>query len=304
MTPPPKLSTPTLASLPIVVQTLFTSTADKLALTHKVIQRRRVLSGSSIALGWLEKPDARLSDLARTAAMIGSPITKQAIAQRLEQASLSTFLRALFEHASSFLFASERSLPMRLLEFEDIDLCDGSIINLPSEHHQRYPGCGAFGQANHAGLKLLTKFSLRSGTLHTELRPAREHDRVTTAACSSKAKTLQLRDLGFFNLRVLAAEDRAGMYWITRVKQGTRIYQRDGRVINNLTVWLQQHACPAGGVDIPILLGAKQRLACRLVATRVPDEVLEARMQKAVLEARKRQRVADHFMRENLLITA
>jgi|GEM_PF-2397915 len=80
MKPTTKLSTPNLAALPGVLQELFTQVADELAHQHQVIKRQRSLTRSSLAqslvLGWLEKPDARLTDLAQTTDLVGTPVNK------------------------------------------------------------------------------------------------------------------------------------------------------------------------------------------------------------------------------------
>jgi hypothetical protein len=305
MKPNAKLSAPNLAALPEVLQELLTNTADQLAKEHQVIQRQRSLTGSSLAqtlvLGWLEKPDARLTDLAQTTGLVGTPISPQALAKRLEQASVSIFLRTLFERASSHLFASERVVPSGLLCFEEIEISDGSIINLPKELRDEYPGCGKPGDANYAGIKLLTKFNWIKGTIQTELLSAKEHDRITGESSGESRKTLFLRDMGFFNVKALKAEDKAGHCFITRVKSGVRIYESDGQeAILDLGAWLLDHVSSTGEVDERIILGKQQRLACRLVARRVPDDVLQGRIKNARLEASKRLKAVNHFVNDEL----
>lgn len=303
MKPTTKPSTPSLTALPDVLQELFTNTADQLAKEHHVIQRQRKITGASLAqslvFGWLEKPDARLTDLAQTTGLVGTPIGPQALAKRLEQPAVAVFLRALFEKASSFLFKAERALPSGLLCFDDIELCDGSIINLPSELRETNPGCGKKGDANYAGIKLLTKYCWVSGTIQTELLTAKEHDRITSEI-HSDSKTLRLRDLGFFNLKALKAEDQAGQSFVTRVKSGVRMYERESQqAIENVGAWLE--ACASSGeVDELIVLGKHQRLTCRLVARRVPLDVWQTRVEKARLEARKRLKPVDHFLNDEL----
>ena len=305
MKPTAKLSTPNLAALPHVMQELFTEVADQLAREHQVIKRQRSLTGSSLAqslvLGWLEKPEARLTDLAQTTGLVGTPISPQALAKRLEQPNVAAFLRALFERASSYLFAAERTVPPGLLCFEDIEISDGSVIHLPGELRESYPGCGKPGDANYAGIKLLTKFNWVTGAIRTELLLAKDHDRISEESKVGGRKTLYLRDLGFFKIKALKAEGQAGHSFITRIKSGVRIYRGDNQqAIQDMGTWLKQHVSAEGEVDEKIMLGKKERLACRLVARRVPEEVLGGRIKQAQLEAIKRLKPSDHFVKEEL----
>jgi len=108
------------------------------------------------------------------------------------------------------------------------------------------------------------------------LHPAREHDqRAPLAQARLSADSLRLADLGYFKLDVLEmlAEDEA--FWVTRYKQSTTLYGATGAQPLDLVAVLQ--ASPEQTIDLPIQLGATHRLPCRLIAQRVPDDVLRQR---------------------------
>jgi hypothetical protein len=103
------------------------------------------------------------------------------------------------------------------------------------------------------------------------------------------AGSLSLYDLGYFDLARLARWTAAGAHWISRWQQGTATFDADGRPLE-LLGYLRRHT-GAWPLDLPILLGATERLACRLIALRVPQEMAARRRQKAYAKARKHGRV-------------
>jgi hypothetical protein len=76
---------------------------------------------------------------------------------------------------------------------------------------------------------------------------------------------------------MLAETAAAGAFFLTRLKHGTLLFNAAGEPLNVLR-WLKG---PGEAVrDIPVQLGARQRLACRLITVRVPPEVAAERRRK------------------------
>jgi hypothetical protein len=100
--------------------------------------------------------------------------------------------------------------------------------------------------------------------------------------------SLSLRDLGYFSLKRFRDLGAAGAYWIARWQPGTLVFDRGGRP-RELPADLRQHLGD-GPLDVPILLGAAERLPCRLIALRVPQEVADRRRQKLYQKAQKHGR--------------
>jgi hypothetical protein len=88
---------------------------------------------------------------------------------------------------------------------------------------------------------------------------------------------LRITDLGYFNLTVFAAMVTAGEHFLSRLQFGTGVLLRSGLSVEVLS-WLQGQTGPF--IDQPILLGKAERLACRLVAWRLPAEQVNRRRQK------------------------
>ena len=138
-------------------------------------------------------------------------------------------------------------------------------------------------------MKLQVLWDLKTGPLlQLQVEPGRASDAKSPIAVEvAEPETLLVYDLGYFDLSRFAALDRQGAQFLSRLQHGTELYDGDG-VRLDLVAYLR--AQPAGLVDRPILLGAAERLPCRWIAIRVPEEVANRRRQQAHAKARKKGR--------------
>lgn len=97
--------------------------------------------------------------------------------------------------------------------------------------------------------------------------------------------TLRITDLGYFHVAVFAAMVAAGEHVLSRLQYGTGVSRPEGPAVAVLE-WLAAHAGPI--VDRSIRLGVEQRLACRLIAWRLPAESANRRRQKLRVEHRRK----------------
>lgn len=97
---------------------------------------------------------------------------------------------------------------------------------------------------------------------------------------------LRIADLGYFSLPDFAQMNSSGVYWLTRVKSQCVVYdQKENKY--DLVEFINQN-CDI--IDQPIFLGVKDKVPCRLLAARVPDDVSNERRRKIRLNARKKGR--------------
>jgi Transposase DDE domain len=98
---------------------------------------------------------------------------------------------------------------------------------------------------------------------------------------------LSIADLGYFDVERLAASDRAGVSFLSRIQVGTAVFDAQGQRLD-LWAWLGRQ----GGsvVDRPIRLGVGPRLGCRLIAVRCPPEVVRKRRRRVRDEAKRKGR--------------
>jgi hypothetical protein len=270
-----------LAKIGEALQRLFGEIAQTAADQSGVIQRARKFSGLSLArtfvLGFLKNPRASDEKLAQMAVQCGAAVTPQAIEQR-HTPRLVDFLEKLFRGATKLVVGSDKVLAPILKRFTSVIIIDSSTITLPDELQEQFRGCGGSYGGGAAAMKLQTEFDLRSGALaHVEIEPGRSPDSATSRQDVRRGKgSLRITDLGYFAAAVFAAMTAAGEYFLSRLQFGTQVLH-DGLAVDVLA-WLAKQAGPF--VDVSVLLGKAQRLPCRLIAWRLPQEQANRRRQK------------------------
>jgi hypothetical protein len=262
---------------------LFTEKAEQAALDSGWQKRQpKKLDGPSfcqtLVYSWLEKPDASLGQLSQSAAGLGTKVSAQGIDQRFNAES-AEMMRQLLEGATSEVFKAQ-AVPIELLErFAAVEIGDGSSVKLPDALEEQWQGCGAQGQSARAAVKLYVRLDLKSGALRgpflTEGR--RTDTRSPLQALELPAGALKIEDLGFFSTEQFAELSARGVYWLSRLQAQTAVYGLDAKRVD-LLACLPRH--DAQVLDLPVLLGAKTRVAARLIAVRVPPQVANERRRK------------------------
>lgn len=271
-----------LAKVGAALQQLFGGIAQEAANESGVIERTRKFTALSLArtfvLGFLQNPKASDEKLAQLAVQGGAEVTPQAIEQR-HTSKLVDFLQRLFCGATKVVVGSDKALAPILERFTSVTMLDSSTITLPDDEQEQFRGCGGSYGGGAAAMKLQTELDLRSGALaHVEVEPGRSADGTTSRQHARRGKgSLRISDLGYFNVLVFAAMMAADEYFLSRLQFGTTVLRRDGEAVD-LLPWLAKQ--PGPFVDQPILLGQEQRLACRLIAWRLPEEQANRRRRK------------------------
>jgi hypothetical protein len=246
------------------------------------------LSGLLFLQAWvfacLEHSQVSLNKVAQSCLDLGVAITPQGLAQRLSAASVA-FLEQMFRQALSCFF-NQVALPLPLLsQFRAINLIDSSSIPLADELATTYPGSG--GNAPAAILKLRLVFDFLSHNIRQLiLAPGRQSDKNFSGYLSVvQAGSLNLMDLGFFNLTVLAQIDQRQAYFLSRYQSGTCLFTSEGTALELLRD-LSHQSSPI--TQMTVLVGKQQRLKCRLIAFRLPQEVADQRRYRAKQAAQRR----------------
>lgn len=279
-----------LAKVGAALQQCFGTLVQRAADSSGVIGRQRKFTARSLArtfvLGFLENPKASDERLAQIAVSCGAEVTPQAIEQRYTP-RLVAFLQTLFREATQLVVGSTKALAPILERFTSVTLLDSSTLTLPDEEQEQFRGCGGSYGGGAAAMKLQTELDLRSGALtHVQLEPGRSPDGATSRQDARRGPgSLRLSDLGYFNIAVFAAMMAAGEHFLSRLLFGTSVLLRAG-VLVELLPWLAKQGGPF--VDQPILLGQEQRLACRLIAWRLPAEQADRRRRKLRQEMMKK----------------
>jgi hypothetical protein len=96
--------------------------------------------------------------------------------------------------------------------------------------------------------------------------------------------SLRIADLGYFSLQDFETIDRQGSYWLSRYKTNTRVYRENGQPFDLAT---DLNALPADQVTMTVYLGKTLRVKTRLVAYRLPDDLVAQRREQLQKDAQR-----------------
>jgi hypothetical protein len=248
-----------------------------------------------LVLGFLRKPDSKPEDLAKTALELGVDVTPQAVKKRFTP-RLVECLRGVLERATTEVITAEaRKIPL-LEKFTAVRIGDSSSIALPDEWAGEFPGCGGTSESGKAALKLQVELDQINGELKVVLEAGRGSDAKSALMQTiPEAGSLTIRDLGYFSLewftRLIAVE----AFFISRLQPKTMVLDREGVPLDLLDVLENYHGDKP--LEIDVLLGKEERVPCRLIALRTPEDAVATRRRKAYRKAQKEGRTptAEHL---------
>jgi Transposase DDE domain len=280
----------TVAQVSAALTAVLTTAAESAAWATGLVRRSSRLTGprfvQALVFGWLRQPAATWSDLACTAAQVGAPVSPQALYQRVGEPAARCLQRVLGAAAHAVVRADPVAVPL-LARFAAVYVQDSTTIALPDGLAAAWAGCGGrTPQGTAAALKLQVRWELRRGTLSgPELHPGRASDHVGTLVDEpGPPGSLHLNDLGYFAVERLRAWSAAQVYWLTRLKGGTRVVDATGQDCTRPAYLRAQGLTP---LDCAVQVGTDAPLAARLLAVRVPPAVAAERRRKLRAEARR-----------------
>jgi hypothetical protein len=115
----------------------------------------------------------------------------------------------------------------------------------------------------------------------------RASDRAASLPGPLPAGALRLADLGYWSLEAFAALAQQKVFWLSRIQRQTAVYDATGTRQDLLPLLESQ---PTDTVELAGALGERQRLAARLLAVRVPQDVAEPRRRRLRAAARDKGR--------------
>ena len=271
------------------LQILFGDIAQKIAIETDFIQRERKITALgwllATVLGWMNNKNGTLETISANFEQQGVKITEQGISKRFTPQAVD-FLKQLIAHACMLLVCTNGEILPLTRRFNGVFVEDCSTVRLPSDLVGTLPGCGGSGsEEKGAAIKTFCRVELTAGNFSEMIFDSGKTPDIKLA---NRAKplprgSLSLKDMGFFDLERLRRETAAGIFWITRIPAGTLI-EVDG-VQQSIGKFLS--TCKEDRIDIQAFLG-KERLPMRLVALRVPEEVIKQRRARMEKQAKKK----------------
>jgi hypothetical protein len=166
--------------------------------------------------------------------------------------------------------------------FSRILLQDSSVISLPETLARIFKGCG--GAASAAAVK----WDLIIDQLnHHVVRIKSVAGKIPDGALSGdiikyvSEDDLIIRDLGYFNLTHFSLIAAKNAFFISRLSKTPHVYlNEDDECPVNIIEHLERLGIQNKSVDIDVYVGKSNRLHLRLIAVKVPPEVIEKRRQQ------------------------
>jgi hypothetical protein len=270
---------------------ILTTTADDAARTTRFVQRTSPLSGATfsqtLVFGFLGNPQATLEALPQTAAAFGVNISPQALDQRFTASAAACLHQVLLTAIARVITAEPVAIPL-LQRFTAVYVQDSSTIVLPDVFAAQWPGCGgSTASGTSAALQLQARLEMCTGRLDVQLQEGRASDRAAVLPGPLPAGALRLADLGYWSLEAFAALAQHEVFWLSRLQMQTAVYDATGVRQDLLTLLERQ---PTDTVELAVALGERQRLAARLLAVRVPQDVADTRRRRLRQAARDKGR--------------
>jgi hypothetical protein len=251
-----------------------------------VVRRRKFdarLLAQTLVLGFWREPKATTAQLAQTACELGCRVSPQAIDQRCGQAA-SAFLKCLLLHSVQKRITSAGSTSW-LNRFSAVELLDSTTLTLPAPLRHLWQGCSSTAGPT-AALKVQVCLDFLHGGMRWELRPGVENDQRTSLKTDNlQPNALHVRDLGYFDLDVLKTIADKQAYFVSRLQDGTALYNDDGK---RLDLAKLLRTCKKGAVDMPILAGKTMRVPMRLITLRLPKAIAKQRRVNLRAKGRKK----------------
>ena len=269
---------------------VMTKKAEEFSIETNFVQRKSKLTGplfvQTLVFGWQSNPDATLDELSQTASILGLEITPQGLNDRFSERS-ALFLKKLLSEAIEKTIVSEPVDIDLLKRFNGVYIEDSSVIRLPDKLSDYWRGCGGSNPDGlRASVKLQVRLNFSVGRLYGPiLQDGRESDINSPYQTSLlPKKALKLIDMGYFKLEVLKNWSDNEVFWLTRLKTNTKIYNKKGKALDLIKLLKDKKSSQ---IDMNIKLGKKCQLPCRLLALAIPEEVANKRRRKIRKEGKR-----------------
>lgn len=217
----------------------------------------------------------------------GKTLSKQAIEERMK-IETSNMLHMIFEEKlNSILSNNLKSIEKELAgKFESIKVEDSTILSLPEELNNFFPGNVSLGRKK-AQIKIHALHNLTDNSFpFLNVHNYTDSDQGLSGIALSYLKPgdLILRDLGFQNLAIQKELISAGVYFVSKKKAGVSVFDiKTGEQID-LLKYLRNKKY----FDGQVLVGAKEKVQLRLVIQPLSKEVANERRRKAKTDRNKR----------------
>lgn len=232
----------------------------------------------------MENTPASIADVAFEFSKNNVEVSKQALHKKYTKeatAFIQRVLKELLDHSSSSPLFPVATLPF----VRQIKTVDSSFIKLNKQLKDVFPGLRNHG----ATLKIQAMMNTVTNQMNLlEICPARENDQgYQTYLEQIEPGDLSINDLGYFCLDAFKKIQDKKAFFLSRHLKKTNVYvpNVEGN-ITRLNILKYLRTTQENSIALNILLG-ESKLACRMVALRLPPEAYRQRLKNIKEKQRK-----------------
>jgi Transposase DDE domain len=224
-------------------------------------------------------------------------ISASALAQRINKTASVKFMKSCFERILQLArekLEKHSSLDGSLAKFKNIYIQDSTVFEINKILSKFFPGTKRGGKKGGSSCKSQIKIDLIHNFTTAKIEDAQIYEgKRPDQALSGKIESivqegdLVIRDLGYFKIEVLKAIDKKIAYFLTRFPSHLKVYlNRDDKEPVDLATYLNKYYKHASVIDLKVWISS-ERLGVRLVAYRMPEEIVAERRRKAYKAAKE-----------------
>jgi len=164
--------------------------------------------------------------------------------------------------------------------FKDVIIQDSTNIPLSEQLASYFPGAKNSSKKKYASLKIQVIFSiLRERFLHFFFTSFTTNDQSQADEIFKYAPkgSLIIRDLGYFTLKSLDYLNKAGIYFLSLLRQNTNVYDAKTKKKLDLVRLLKKK----NFLDLDVIVGKQTPVKARLIALPVDEKTAQKRREKA-----------------------
>ncbi len=260
---------------------------NETAIKHQLmlVKRQRKFDGplflKTNVFSFLQKEHPSLSEIVQVASALGLSISEQGMDKRYDENAFK-FLEAVFYEGAQKLLKSKVKVDLELLfKFNGVFICDTSIIDLPDYFHKMFPGLADKVNLKKSAIKLDTSIELLQGNLKINITDGIVADNKTDSAVElGKPGSLQLRDLGYFDLSRKLKQVKNDVYFVSKYTSGVKLYGENGNEIDLLELLKKLKNKKHSNYEIVAYAGKAERVPVRVILHKIEDDKAIKKKQK------------------------
>ncbi len=220
-------------------------------------------------------------------------ITPQALCERINKKESVEYMKKVFElsmRENLESIAKKIHIPA-MGSFNRVLIEDSTKVELNEKLADHFKGSG--GSASKSALKIDLVYELKTNriadiTFGSGNTPDQNEIRLIN---NLDKNDLFIRDLGYFKIESLFKANDNGVFFLSRLLKGVniKIAKDICKGTGELVDYMSKRYPDQGVIDLEAELG-EQKLPCRLIGYKLPEEVINERRRKAKKEAQKKGR--------------